>query len=268
MEDVIKFKTSSPAGDLLSMLAGIQQLTKEIGKKAIIYQRLNMTGVGYNGAIHPFKNDIGDEVAMNEYMFHVMRPLLIEQDYIEDYIIYDGQEYNYDLDKARLEIFTNQPHGSINRWIFYVYPQMSCDLSKAWLDVPQSVGKIEKLIINFTYRYRNSVIDYSFLKKYQDYILFAGLKDEYEFFSNQWNLRIGHLDAPDFKKVAYFIKNSIGFLGNQSSCYQIAEGLKAPRILELSPVMPNVIPSGEGAFDFYHQQAVEYYVEKFFNLKN
>ena len=57
MEDVIKFKTSSPAGDLLSMLAGIQQLTKEIGKKAVIYQRLNMTGIGYNGAIHPFKNE-------------------------------------------------------------------------------------------------------------------------------------------------------------------------------------------------------------------
>jgi hypothetical protein len=268
MEDVIKFKTSSPAGDLLSMLAGIQQLTKEINKKAVIYQRLNMTGIGYNGAIHPFKNDIGDEIAMNEYMFNVMRPLLIEQDYIEDYIIYDGQDFNYDLDKARLEIFTNQPHGSINRWIFYVYPQMSCDLSKSWLNVPQSIDKIEKLIINFTYRYRNSVIDYSFLRKYQNRILFAGLKDECEFFNKQWNLRIKHLDAPDFKKVAYFIKNSIGFLGNQSSCYQIAEGLKAPRILELSPVMPNVIPSGEGAFDFYHQQSVEYYVEKFFNLKN
>jgi hypothetical protein len=35
--------------------------------------------------------------------------------------------------------------------------------------------------------------------------------------------------------------------------------MKVPRILEVFPLMPNVIPIGEKAYDFYHQGAVEYY---------
>ena len=265
MSEFLRFKTSSPAGDLLSMLAGIKKLCEVVGKKAIIYQRLNMTGVGYHGAIHPYKDEKGFEVAMNEYMFNVLKPLIQHQEYIESFDIYTGQEYDYNLDRARLETFTNQPHGSINRWLFYVYPQMACDLSKSWLSVPDSEFEYDGLIINFTYRYRNSIIDYHFLKRYENRLLFAGLPDEHRFFCKQWGLDIKYLESCNFMDVAIAIKNSKGFLGNQSSCFQIAEGLKAKRILETSTIMPNVIPTGENAFDFYHQQAVEYYVENFFN---
>lgn len=261
--NVIKFKTSSPAGDLISMLAGIKKVCNDKGVKAIIYQRLNMTGLGYHGAIHPYKNDIGDEVAMNEYMFNVVRPLILEQEYVENFIVYDGQEYNFDLDKVRLQVFTNQPLGSINRWLFYVYPQMSCDLSKNWLSVNMKNGyDFNGLIINFTYRYRNSVIDYHFLKKFKDRLMFVGLKDEYNFFCKTWGFDMGHYDCSSFLELSYLLQGAKGFLGNQSSCFQVAEGLKVPRILELSPVMPNVIPNGDNAYDFYHQDAVEYYVEK------
>ena len=131
---IIKFKSSTPAGDLLSMLAGIKNVCEDLDAKAIIYQRLGMVGVGYSGAVHPFKNENGDEVCMNEYMFNALKPLLIKLEYIEDFIIYTGQEYEYDLDKGRMEIFTNMPLGSINRWIFHVFPQMSCDLSQKWID--------------------------------------------------------------------------------------------------------------------------------------
>lgn len=266
MKKTIKFKTSSPAGDLIAMLAGIQELCTKLDARAVIYQRLNMTGIGYQGAIHPFKNEIGDEVAMNDNMFELLRPLLKEQWYIEDFIVYDGQEFNYDLDKVRLQVFTNQPLGSINRWLFYVYPQMACDLSKKWLDLPSGKSNVTyDLIINFTYRYRNSVIDYHFLKKYENRILFVGLKEECEFFSKQWNLKIEFLEYLHFLSVAKLMASSKCFLGNQSVCFQVAEGLKVKRILELSPIIPNVIPTGENAYDFYHQDAVEYYVESLMN---
>lgn len=266
MKDFIKFKTSSPAGDLISMLAGIQELCIKLGTKAIIYQRLNMTGIGYPNAIHPYKNEIGDEVAMNEGMFELLKPLLKEQWYIEDFILYEGQEFNYDLDKVRLQVFTNQPLGSINRWLFYVYPQMACDLSKEWIHLPSGKSRVAyDMVINFTYRYRNSVIDYHFLKKYEKRILFVGLKEEYEFFSKQWNLQIEFIEYLHFLSVAKLISSSRCFLGNQSVCFQIAEGLKIPRIVELSPLMPNVIPTGVAAYDFYHQDAVEYYVESLMN---
>lgn len=262
---MIKFKNSSPAGDLMAMLAGIKTICDQKASKAIIYQRLDVAGIGYEGAIHPFKNEIGDEVMMNEYMFNMLKPLLENQYYIEKYEIYNGQEYDLDLDKVRMQIFTNQPLGSINRWIFYVYPQMSCDLSERWVKAERFSDTnyiSNKLIINFTFRYRNTIIDYNFLKGYQNRIVFAGLKEEKDFFCKQWGLDIPHFDVFDFKHLADTFVSAKGFLGNQSFCYQLAEALKIPRILELSPAIPNVIPTGDKAYDFYHQEAVEYYVEK------
>lgn len=260
---MLKIKTSSPAGDLIAMMAGIKHLCEEKNTKAIIYQRLNATGIGYEGAIHPFKDDIGDEVMMNEYMFNMLKPLIEVQEYIESFEIYTGQEYEIDLDKARLEVFTNQPRGSINRWIFYVYPQMACDLSNAWI-YPKKLdvyGMSDVIAINFTFRYRNSIADYNVLKNYK-YIEFVGLPQEHEHFCNQWQLDIPLKKFNNFRDLAVYLKSCKLFLGNQSFCYQLAESMKIPRILELSPVLPNVIPNGINGYDFYHQQALEYYLEK------
>ena len=85
MNNFLKYKTSSPAGDLISFLAGVKKVWEDTGRKAIIYQRLNMPGVATPTSIHPFKNDEGDEVCMNEYMFDKLRPLLLSQEYIEDF---------------------------------------------------------------------------------------------------------------------------------------------------------------------------------------
>jgi hypothetical protein len=268
---MIKFKTSSPSGDLMSMLPGIKKLCEDKNQKAIIYQRLDVAGIGYEGAIHPFKNEIGDEVMMNEYMLNMLKPLLETQDYIEKFETYTGQEYDIDLDKVRMQVFTNQPLGSINRWIFYVYPQMTCDLSESWIKTltfstrAETIEFSNKLIVNFTFRYRNTIIDYNFLKMYQDKVVFVGLKEERDFFCKQWGLELEYIEIDDFGELASIFAMAKGFLGNQSFCYQLAEGLKIPRILELSPVIPNVVPTGENAYDFYHQQAVEYYVDKVLN---
>ena len=263
---MIRFKNSSPAGDLIAMMAGIKQVCETKNTKAIIYQRIDVASRREAGSEYPFKNEIGDEVMMNEYMFNMLKPLLESQDYIERFEMYTGQEYEFNLDKVRMEIFTNQPLGSVNRWIFYVYPQMTCDLSKSWIKADKPAGYISnKLIINFTFRYRNTIIDYNFLKAYLGRIVFVGLKEEKDFFCKQWRLDMPHVDVLNFNELAAAFISAKGFLGNQSFCYQLAEGLKIPRILELSPVIPNVVPSGESAYDFYHQQAVEYYVDKVLN---
>jgi hypothetical protein len=266
---MIRFKNSSPAGDLIAMMAGIKQVCKTQKTKAIIYQRIDVAARRHEGSDYPFKNEIGDDVMMNEYMFDMLKPLLESQDYIERFELYTGQEYEYNLDKVRMEVFTNQPLGSINRWIFYVFPQMTCDLSESWVEpedwFPELPESSDKLIINFTFRYRNTIIDYNFLKGYQDKVVFVGLKEEKDFFCKQWGLEIDHVLVEDFKELAALFVSAKGFLGNQSFCYQLAEGLKIPRILELSPVIPNVVPTGENAYDFYHQQAVEYYVDKVLN---
>ncbi len=257
------FFTSSPSGDLISFLAGIRQIWMDTGKKAVIYHRLNMVGGSYDGSVHPYENEQKLPVCFNQYAFDMMRPLLISQEYIEDYIVYENQEYEVDLDKVRMEVFTNQPKGSLNRWFNHVFPQMATDLSQKWIDIPSGVSLPDKkIIINFTERHRNTFTRYSFLREHKDKIVFAGLQRERDMFCKEWDLDVPLLNVDNFYDLAKQINNCRFFLGNQSFCFQLAEALKAPRILELYPPMPNVIPIGKNAYDFYHQGEVEYYFKK------
>lgn len=261
---IIRYKTSSPSGDLISFLAGIKQMWADTGKKAIIYHRLNMIGGSYEGSIHPYQNEDKHALCFTQYAFDMMRPLLLSQNYIEDYIVFTGQEHDFDLDMVRMETFTNQPRGSLNRWFMYVFPQMATDLSSIWLTIERGVSNPykDKIVINFTERHRNTFINYFFLKEYQEQIVFAGLQKERDSFCKEFGLDIPLLQVDNFYELAKTISGCKFFLGNQSFCYQLAEATKTPRILELFPIMPNIIPIGNNCYDFYHQTAVEYYFKK------
>lgn len=264
MGDFIYYKTSSPAGDLISFLSGVKQMHKETGKRGIIYQRLDMVGTGYPDSIHPYQNEAGEPVCMTKKVFDMLAPLLKSQPYIEDYLVYLGQQVDFDFDVIRLEHYTGQPRGSLNRWFNYPFPQMASDLSKPWiLANPLSTNMA---VINFTQRYRNHVISYQFLNNYKDNIIFAGLENEHQLFCKQHGLDIPLLEVTDFKQLADTISGAKLFMGNASMCFQLAEAMKIPRILETFPMMPNVIPIGEHAYDFYGQRQVEYYFDKLFNL--
>ncbi len=266
---VIKYKTSSPAGDLLSLLPSIRQLYRATGSKAVIYQSLNVPGEGIPGVPQPYKNNNGESIMMGEETFRMLEPLLKAQEYIQDFIIFEGQDVDYDFDRMRLETFVNQPLGSINRWAWYVFPEMACDLSESWIDVSRNEigdGSFKsKAIINFTNRYRNNWVNYYFLKHYEHRIVFAGLPKEYDQFCEKWGLNIGYLEIDNFYELAFYMQDCQFFMGNQSMMFQIAEGLKIPRLLETCQMLPNVIPMGALGFDFYHQKALELYVNKLFN---
>jgi hypothetical protein len=135
--NVSTFKHSSPAGDLISLLPAMRQLWVETGIKAVIYQRLNMIGTNQSGVDNAFKNDNGDDICFSETMFKMLRPLLLYQEYIEDFIIYDGQYVGCDLDQIRLRVFVNQPYGEIRNWVSYLIPQMRADLSKKYINLPE-----------------------------------------------------------------------------------------------------------------------------------
>lgn len=263
MNDPIKYKTSSPGGDLISYLPGIRQMYRETGRKAIIYQRVGMPGDN-----HAFVNRRGNSVCMNRDGFNHMKPLLLMQEYIEDFVVYVGQSIDIDLDVIRLEIFTNQPKGSIHRYGFYAYPQMACDLTEKWLDVPPNENYSDAILINHTSRYRNHLISYFFLKEYQEKISFIGLESEYFSFKEQWNLEIPHLKVSNFIELAALIGGCKFFMGNASMCFHLAEAQKTPRMLELFEPAPNVIPYGKNGYDYYHQGSAEYYFKKLMNEEN
>ena len=84
-------------------------------------------------------------------------------------------------------------------------------------------------------------------------------------FCKEWNLDIPLLEVSDFLQLAIYINSCKFFMGCQSFVFQLAEALKVPRILELFPMMPNVIPTGSDAYDAYHEDAIKFYFNKLIN---
>jgi hypothetical protein len=262
----ISVKHSINSGDLISSLPGLQHVYNKLGKKSKIYQRLNLPAQYYEGASHPVKQD-GIHVTMNERQLGLLKPLLEYQDYIESVDEWVGQAVDFDFDIIREGIYSTMPFGSINRWIWYAHPLLACDLSEKWLKVPELTNDRysikDKIIINLTSRYRNDLITYYFLKKWEDRIVFSGVHSEYVKFKEDYKLEVPILETKDFLELAQYIANCKLYIGNQSMGWHIADALKVTRLLEVCRAASNCPPNGANGYDYLQQGALEIYVNKF-----
>ena len=251
------------AGDIIAVLAGLKSVSEKLGMKVIFYQWIDVQAQYYQGATHPILDSSGKMVTMNKATFEMMKPLVMSQDYIEDFREWKGEKVILDLDIIRNKLFVNMPFGMIQSWIMFAFPDMACDLSKPWLKINPSDKYKDKIIINFTERYRNTMIPYFFLKEYQDKIVFSGTKHEHELFCQMWNLDVPKIEINNFLELAQYIKGCKFFLGNQSSAWNIANAMGTPRILEMCQFAPNCQPFvGEHNYGFYHQDALEFYFKE------
>ncbi len=262
-------KFAGNVGDQISIFPALRQYYRLFEKKIVMYLWLNRPAAYYLDAPHPVKNSSGVKVMLNEKMFDLIRPLMLEQDFIEDVKVWEGEKIDLDFD-IMYERIINKPYGSINRWPFYAYPNLSkgADLSKVWINAPRETMQYAgKIIVNRTERYLNPLCHYFFLKNYKEEIIFTGTKHEHELFCKEWMFEVPHYEAPNFLELAQVIQQCKFYLGNQSVGFQIAEGLKVPRILEVCLPYPNVIPIGLDAFDFHQQIGLEdafyYLIEKY-----
>lgn len=263
-------KNSYNSGDLITFLAGLNALYQRTGTKSIIYQVLDLPAFYYDGAEHPIKNSEGTPVCMNNQVFEMMRPLLLTQDYIEDYVVFEGQHIDINFDDTRDRKKIPIPYGNIHHWAFFIAPELACDLSKAWISnrgfYSKKISKKNKgkLIINRTSRYHNVYIHYFFLNEYEERAVFVGTDDECADFNKKWGLKIKHSPVSNFAELAATIHSGVGFLGNQSFCWHLADAMKVPRVLEYCPQFPNCHPTGANGYAFLYQEALELYVKQIF----
>lgn len=268
--EFITAKHSMPAGDLLALLPAFKKLWKETGKRVVVYQRVNLAYGdlygAYVGATYSVKDENQVPVTMNTVVFNALRPFMLCQPYIQNFLEWKGEPADYDMDDLRRQD-TTMPYGSINRWPFYLWPEMTCDLSQPWLrDHAISFHNLkDKILINRTERYNNMLISYHFLKSYEANVLFLGLPNEYDVFCKQFNLNIQKLEVKNFVDISIAIKSCKLYIGNQSACFQIAEGHKTPRLLEVCKQIPNVIGNGPNFYDCLNQCSLEYYVNILYN---
>jgi hypothetical protein len=263
---MIRIKHAVNPGDVIASLAGLKKLADDKGEQIAYYQVIGQIAAYYNGATHPTKDDNGRMVCMNEKMWAMLRPLLLSQPYIGEAEPYYGQDIDYDLNKIRGEINVNIPYGLIQKWTMLAFPEMSTDLSIPWMAIPDNPGiqKIVdgKILVNLTARYRNYNIDYFFLKRHQDNVLFIGTEDEHVSFCAQYKLDIDRLNVDNFLELAQAIRHCKFFMGNQSMAWNIAEAIKSPRLLEVCSWAQNCASVGPNGYDFMHQSGLVYLFNK------
>lgn len=281
MTNYYRFKFSQFPGDLINFLPGIKHVCERDNKRAILILGLdiNWQSVGQLTRKSP--------ATISHQMFESLKPLLLSQSYIaqvlsweefapdtyklwcdffkilrtpKEMIEFHNLHFSHtfvDLDKIYLTP-TNIPFGNIHRWPWYCYPDMACDLSKPWLEVEPDDSLQDTIIVNRTLRARNDSINYRFLKGSP--VIFVGHVDEFERFGIENELPdLIYLETMNLLELAVAIRSCKFFIGNQSLCFALAEAMKVPRILETCSYLPNVIPCGEKAYDFYFQSVLEYY---------
>jgi hypothetical protein len=271
-EYVARAKHSVNPGDLIAAMGAIKKYFDITKRRVIVAQSTSMQGAYYPGAVHPTVNEQGQNVCCNNAMWEMLKPLIESQEYIHSFEKYEGQKCDLDFDVIRGKTFVNLPNGAIQGWLPLAFPDLSFDLSKPWVVIngncPKHIKKqvSGKIIINFTERYRNTIIDYFFLKNYAPDLIFAGTEREHWLFCNAWGLNIPRLEVKDFLELAYALKESRFLLSNQSLNWNLAEAMKTPRVLELCQYAQNCIHMvGEDSYGFFHQLGAEYYFRTMYN---
>jgi hypothetical protein len=250
------FKHSGNAGDLIYALPALRVLAGKLGAKLRLALNVPLRN-------RKLKHPLGG-VQLNQKMYDMLEPLLSRQEYIKEMAVYDGEAVDYDLDVFRDAPFRMDRLG-ICRWYFYVFG-ITCDLSKPWLQVEPDKSYKDRIVVARSMRYRNLTFNYKFLGQYGAPI-FVGLADEYEDFRLQVP-QAEWIQLSDFHQLARIIAGSRLFIGNQSFPFSIAEGLKVPRVLELDPGSPNVVPTGEHGYDVLYQRQFERIVGRWMETKS
>lgn len=258
--ELTNFSHTGNIGDVWASIPAMKEYHRKTGKKIVLYLEKDIPAFYYEGAVHPTKAEDGKNVMLNQKMIDMMIPLLKEQPFIEDVKTRTDETIDVPLGAFR-DTYVGMPSFSINRWYFYVFPDLACDLSGVWLNVPDTDKDFAKgkILITRSERYLNPGINYSFLKPYEDDIVFCGTMREYNVFCMTYDLNIRKLTINNFLELAQAIKQCKFHITNQTQAFQLSEGQKIPRILELCGAAPNCIPIGEKAYDFFAQQGLESY---------
>jgi hypothetical protein len=240
-------------------MAGIKAMCEVEGDQAIIYQWLNQEGVSYLGANHPYGGKM-----MNDYAFEMMKPLLEHQPYVKEFLPWKGEKVHIDIDLFR-QVKNHMPYGNIATWPSFACPEMMPKYWEPWLSVDPIISYDfeDRIIINRTSWYHGDWVDYFHLQPYKSRISFVGSPEEHKQFQTDWDMEVHHQEVDNFLHLAQIIMDCKLFIGNQSMCFAIAEGLKVPRLLEVCDRCPNVQPTGPGAGYFRATVPFKYLVEKF-----
>jgi hypothetical protein len=166
---------------------------------------------------------------------HLVKPLVEAQPYIDACKIWKRETIHWESegfrpswhDRAKPLAESHAQHAVDTGFI----PSLP-DLSKQWLFADKNKAFEGRIIINRTDRYLNHFFPWAnIVSHYGKRLVFIGMPYEHQSFCEAF----GHVEyhpTRDMLEAAQIIAASQLYIGNQSSCMTIAEGLKHPRIQE------------------------------------
>jgi hypothetical protein len=269
-----RIKHSVNIGDLVAAMGCVKKYHQLAKRKAIMVQTIGFPAAYYTGAEHPIVDETGKNVSVNSKIWDMIKPLIESQEYIHSFEKYEGQPIDIDFDVIRGKTQVNIPHGTIQGWLPLAFPDLAFDISVPWIHIDDNCPlKIKyqvanKILLNFTSRYR-AKIDYYFLQKYAPDLIFSGTEKEHWDFCNQWNLTIPRLEIDNFLDLAYAVKEARFSMGNQSMLWNLAQAMGTKRILEMCSYAANCFPGiGADSHGYFYQVGAEYYWRLLYNKTN
>lgn len=161
--------------------------------------------------------------------------------------------HNLDLFRTISKVSIAEMHAGA----FNVKP----DFSRPWLfNIPPK--RVAKIVIHDTgsQRFPGYTVDWNLLKGYEKDCVFIGYDCDYLIFQRDRKLDISWYKTADLYEVAQVIKGCDLFIGNSSSPYTIAEGLKKPLVIDLYVGRPQY-PLSTSGFVNLSQHVLEKFVK-------
>ena len=252
----LNFLHSGHLGDIINSLPLIKEISKT--KKCSLFIEANkLLPQNAQNEKHPF-----GKYFLNENSVKKIMPLLLKQSYLENVQLFNNQNIDINLNLFR-DMPLNFNIDSV-RWYFHI-TGIHGDLDKPYLINIDKHKIKDRIVIIRTTRRKNYLINYNFIKNYNN-VLFLGLIDEYKDLKKEIP-NLDFYDCKDFLEMAEIINSCKMFIGNLSFGYTLAEGLKKPRLLESGPGFPLVYPNGKDAYDFYFQEHFESNFKKIITKK-
>jgi len=228
-----RFKHNGNLGDIIYSLPTIIALG---GGTLYIGNGTNNLGIPEKARPYPMTANMVDQII----------ELLKLQPYLLDVRPYNNEDVDFNLDKFRESRFLLTTHlAAVHLKTFGV----KFNLGYSWLENidPYYVSEI---IINRSERHlsKDNIFNWRALRGYEDRCLFVGFEHEYVKFKEYTGLSIKRYSARSILDLARIIKGSKLFIGNQSLCFALAEGMKQPRVLEGSYTFRNCMPQSMNGF--------------------
>jgi hypothetical protein len=185
---------------------------------------------------------------MTGYKYDSLKPLLDAQG-IESSMSSEGRSVDYDMSNWR-ECYRHEISlmDAQARFVHLVPRETGhMEITEPWLKVEADPLTKGRVIINRTPRYRNPNFPWkNVLKHFRDKALFIGTEEEHSSFNSEVG-SIEYYKTENCHDVARAIEGSEFFVGNQSSAFWIAAGLRKPLLQEMDLVVTNSVVPFDGA---------------------